>query len=174
MQAGGFLAVPSATITRPADTSAYASGDLVANNTTASLVVPLIFTGFHRFSSGGTGLLRGCSVSFNDTVTTNAQFRVHWWTRKTPGLPNEYPTFANGDNGAFSANEVAQYLGRVDVTVDQAFTDGAWGAGLPLIGTERPFDLGGGNKLIAAIEARAAYTPTSGEIFTVTPYILQL
>src|SRR4051812_8128931 len=41
---GGAVATPSASFTRPADVTPYASGDLVADNTTAGSVTPLSWT----------------------------------------------------------------------------------------------------------------------------------
>jgi hypothetical protein len=45
------------------------------------------------------------------------------------------PTAANGDNGAWSTDKAANYLGNIDVTAMLAFTDGA--AGLRLGGSRR-------------------------------------
>jgi hypothetical protein len=42
-QIGGHIAVVSASFTRPADTNAYAAGDLVANSVTAGSVIPMTF-----------------------------------------------------------------------------------------------------------------------------------
>ena len=38
-----FISIATASFTRPADTTAYASGDLVANSTTAGSVIPMTF-----------------------------------------------------------------------------------------------------------------------------------
>lgn len=149
----------SASFARPANTTAYASGDLVANNETAGSVtaLSLTFGGAGGISSSAIGRAK---LAKTGTSTTNASFRVH--------LFSAAPTLTNGDNGAFSPDGVADYLGSFDVTIDQAFTDGACGYGTPRSGAaELLGNLPGGN-VRALIEARAAYTPASGETFTLT------
>lgn len=142
------------TITRPADTTAYASGDLVANNTTAASVVP------SKCNTGGVDKPRNISrvrLSKSGTSVTNAQFRLHFYNAK--------PTCANGDNGVWSTDKAANYIGSVDVTIDKAFTDGA--AGQAVITGGLAFAPEGlTDNLHILIEARAAYTPASAEVFT--------
>ncbi len=152
----------SATVTRPADTTAYASGDLVANSTTAGSVTPMQFTVAQW--AGGTGMIRRARIRKTGTSITNASFRLH--------LYNVSPTPANGDNGAFSTNQAANYVGALDVTMTQAFTDGASGNGVPLVGSEINFDLPSGTVLFGLLEARGAYTPASAEVFTVELEVL--
>jgi hypothetical protein len=111
----------SSNFTRPNDTTAYASGDLVANNTTAGSVTPLSWD-VHRSPSGSFRVNR-VKVKKSGAVVTNASFRLH--------LYSTAPTVANGDNGAWSSSE-AGYLGFIDVVVDKAFTDGSAGHGAPV------------------------------------------
>lgn len=148
-------ATASASVTRPADTVAYASGDLLANSTTAGSVVPLSIP-----AGRGNGLsvrIRRVRIAKTGTSITSASFRVHLFAAS--------PTVANGDNGVFSTNNAATYLGSVDVTVGQAFTDGAFGATT----TEINFaPASNGHTVYGLIEVRAAYTPVSAEVFTVT------
>ena len=147
-------AVVAAVFTRPADTTAYASGDLVANSTTAGSVVPMEF----KFATKGQGIasrVRRARIVTSSTSVTNASFRLHLFCAS--------PTVANGDNGAFSTSLAAKYIGQVDITVGQAFTDGAFGAAT----TDMLFQTLSGTSLYGLIEARAAYTPTSGGTFTV-------
>ena len=160
----GAIVVPSASFTRPADTTAYASGDLVANSTTAGSVSPLSFE-VGNASNGRAGMIRRVRLMKSGTGTTNASFRVHFYSAS--------PTCANGDNGAWSTNEAANYIGAVDVTVDRAFTDGAKGNGVPVTGAELNFALtpATGRLIYAVLEARAAYTPANAEVFTLRPEI---
>jgi hypothetical protein len=148
------------TFTRPADTTAYASGDLVANSTTNTAVdaVELKHIGNRP---AGTGIIRRVVLRKSGTGTTNASFRVHL-------MRGDPATVTNGDNGAFSISGVADYLGYADVTIGQAFTDGAWGAGAPAVGSEFMIRLGPAEQDIwAMVEARGAYTPASAEVFVV-------
>ena len=156
---GGVTANPTANFTRPADTTAYASGDLVANSTTAGSVVPMTLT-VTRVAAGSC-ILRKIKLHKSGTSTTNASFRVHFF-RAAPA------TITNGDNGVFSVSGVADYIGAMDVSVDRAFTDGAAGFGTPVIGSEMSVKLASGSTIVALIEARAAYTPGNAEVFTVT------
>ena len=149
----------SNTITRPADTTAYASGDLVANSTTAGSVTPFSFTNAVRFPGGSVRVER-CRIQKSGSSTTNASFRVHIYS----GTP---ASIANGDNGAWSTS-IAGYIGAFDVTLDRAFTNGAEGAGLTLTSTPMTCKtVGSAITLYALIEARGVYTPASAETFTI-------
>jgi hypothetical protein len=142
--------IVSSTITRPNDTTAYASGDLVANSTTAGSVTPFSFT-------VDRGAIRRVIVRKSSVSVTNTSFRVHFYRNITI-------TCANGDNGAWSTDQVANYLGFIDVTQDKAFTDGAFG--IAAFTHELHHALGMGDTLKALLEARAAYTPTAQETIT--------
>lgn len=163
-QIGGTMALASANFTRPADTTAYASGDLVANSTTAGSVAAMQFTATRI--AAGSGMIRRLRLRKSGTSVTNASFRLHLF-KAAPG------TITNGDNGAFSTSGVADYLGALDVTMDRAFTDGATGHGLPVTGSEINFKLASGQTIYGLLEARGAYTPASGETFTADLEILQ-
>lgn len=162
-EVGGRIATPSANFTRPSDTTAYASGDLVANSTTAGSVTPLSWTAARV--AAGSFMVRRVRLRKSGTSTANASFRVHLYSAS--------PTPANGDNGAWSTDGVANYLGSVDVTVDKAFTDGAQGIGTPGAGSEISVALASGQTIYGLVEARAGYTPASAEVFTVVLECLQ-
>ena len=146
--------MPAVSFTRPADTTAYAAGDLVANSTTAGSVAPVALQG--AVEAGGPRLIRRLKLRKSGTGVSNASFRVHLYSTS--------PTAANGDNAAWSTSGVAGYLGALDVTIDRAFTDGAAGFGVPVAGSEITVDAAGA--IFALVEARAAYTPVSAEVFT--------
>jgi hypothetical protein len=164
-QVGGHTATVSANFTRPADTAPYAIGDLVANSTTAGSVVPLSLTA-GRIAAGG-GVIRKIRLIKSTVSLTNAQFRVH--------LFNALPTTTNGDNGAWGGPGALNYIDAFDVTMDQAFTDGAVGFGFPRHGPDVSFKLASGQTVYALIEFRGAanYTPGSAEVFTVVLEIQQ-
>jgi hypothetical protein len=147
--------VSAPTFTRPADTTAYASGDLVANSTTAGSVVPLAFTASQVANSSHQ--VRRVRIVKSGTSVTNASFRLH--------LYNASPTPANGDNGAWSTSQAANYLGAIDVTVDKAFTDGAAG--------QATTEINARGTVYGLLEARGAYTPASAETFTVRLELMQ-
>lgn len=151
------ISVPSASFTRPADITAYASGDLVANSTTAASVVPMTFV-IRPENFGST--IRRVRIRKTSNNVSGSSFRLHLYS--TPTI-----TEANGDNGAWVTTAVANYIGSVDVTVDKAFTDGAQGAAAPTGDISYQF-----GTIYGLLEARGAYTPTSGEIFTVELEVL--
>lgn len=159
---GGYATVASANFTRPADTTAYASGDLVANNTSAGSVTPMQFSAAR--DATGTGMARRINLCKTTTSVTNSSFRLHLYTSS--------PTAANGDNGAWSTT-TSGYLGSLDVTIDKAFSDGACGTGVPNAGSEITFSISSGQVLYGLLEARAAYTPGSAEVFTAKLEIVQ-
>lgn len=148
----------SANFTRPNDTTAYAAGDLVANSTTAGSVVPLeIVAG----NNGETIMLRRMIFRKSGSTTTNAAFRVHVFTAA--------PTVSNGDNGVLTiATGAANYIGTFSIGAVRGMTDGVVGFGLPDIGADVAAVLGSAGKLFCLVEALAAYTPATGETFTIT------
>jgi len=158
-QVGGNMVNASANFTRPADTTAYAANDLVANSTTAGSVDAMSLT-IGRIAAGS-AMLRRAKLHKSGTSVTNANFRVHLF-RADP------TTVTNGDNGAFSVSGVADYLGAFDVNIGQAFTDGAAGFGVPTVGGEIAIKLASGQVIYALLQALGAYTPASAEVFTLT------
>jgi hypothetical protein len=102
-------------------------------------------------------------VLTSSTSVTNASFRLHLYT--VLGI-----TAANGDNGAWSTDKAANYIGFVDITVDKAFTDGAVGLSAQTEINCTPVT----TLLYGLLEARGAYTPTSAEVFTVTLEVDQI
>jgi len=165
----------AALFTRPADTTAYASGDLVANNTTAGSVVLPQLVGAARVP-GYRGWIRRCRILKSTNGVTGADFRVHFFA-------DGQPLFVNGDNGALALSALAPstaYLGSIDVnftTSPQSLI--TIGSGLQAIGFPAsnlghvPVYTGlgasgvGSANLWAAIEARGAYAPGNAETFTI-------
>lgn len=165
---GGLLTV-TASLARPADTTAYAVGDLVANSLSAGLVVALELTGATR-AAGEAVRIERVRLRKSAPGLTNAAFRVHLF-RKPPSV-------SVGDNGVFNASgvlalaDIEGHVGAVDVVMDTAAVIGARGVGLPSVGAGMTCESAGGTghetSLWALIEARGAYTPAAGETFHVT------
>jgi hypothetical protein len=122
----------------------------------------LSFGSSARYSTGAGRIVRA-RISKTDPSLTNAQFRLHLYSAAPTGI-------ANGDNAAWSTN-IAGYLGSIDVTLDRAFVDGAYGDAELTAGIY--FKLASGSSLKGLLEARATYTPASAEVFTVTLEIEQ-
>lgn len=149
--------IVSNTITRPANTTQYTAGDIIANSATAASVTPFTFADVCRESQ--VTRIERIRILKSGTSVTNANFRVHFYSGD-PGVPS------NGDNGAFLTS-VAKWIGSADVTCDRAGTDGAIGTGLSLTNTPMTVKVGTNHILYALLEARGAYTPASGETFTI-------
>jgi hypothetical protein len=167
---GSPLAVPSANFTRPADTTAYASGDLVANSTTAASVVALSWTAARV--SAGSFLVRRARLKKSGTTTSLATFRLHLYGAD----PAASSGIANGDNGVWSTN-YSSYLGSLELditsTPGRAFRDSSGVIGVPSVGSEISVKLASGQTIYGLLEARAAYSPGNAEVFTVELELLQ-
>ncbi len=163
----GLIANPSANFTRPSDTTAYASGDLVANSTTAGSVTPLSWsTTWWNFR------IKRCVLVRSQATATNASFRLHLFSATT--------TATNGDNGVFApATSSAIWLGFLDlpVALGYAFTNIGVNLGYVLDNAGNySHEMGialAAPTLYGLIEAKAAYTPASAETFTVNLEIEQ-
>lgn len=167
---GGVVHVATASFTRPANTTQYATGDLVANSATAASVTPLTFEA-GRGPGNGISIRRARLYKSDDDITS-ASFRLHLFS----GDPTASALTA-GDNGAISLNTaITEYLGSIDVDMtaspDIYNTAGNLAVGVPLQGVEinhRPSS----NVIYGLLEARGTYTPASGETFTVALEIMQ-
>ncbi len=150
------LAIIPASFTRPNDTTAYDIDDLIANSTTANQVVPMELVATRAFNSPA--LLRRARIFVNDTAFAGKIIRARFYRNK--------PVPANGDNAAYSTDR-AEYLGRVDVLLDETFTDGAGGIGIPVVGSDIMFmPKLGTQSIFALLAARSAVTPAAQKIFT--------
>lgn len=147
------MATTRKTIARPANTTAYTAGDLVANNATAGSVLPFLLTPVRSIPTAI--CMKRVRLSKSTATIVNSAFRVHLFS-SAPA------TVTNGDNGAFLVSGGADYLGGFDVTVGQAFTDGAAG----VLACEVPMRLPAGKAVYGLLEALAAYAPGSAETFT--------
>lgn len=153
-------ALYSASFVRPNDALAYASGDLVANNTVAGAVVPMQI-GLSRNPSRQRitrARLMKTSVGF-----ALAAFRAH--------LFSAAPVVAVGDNGVLATTGAASYLGAIDFPVAAAnmLSDGLRLDGVPITGPSIIVPMGADTGIVyALLEARAAYVPTALETFTLS------
>ena len=154
----------SASFTRPANTTAYVAGYLVANSTTAGSVTPLSFANAVR-NAGDCVRIERVRINKNGTSLTNASFRLH--------LFEASPTVTVGDGAAFNAsgvlatNNVLNYAGSFSSTLATSGSDGATGNAVPLVGSAITVSPTSGTTIYGLLEATAAYTPVSGEAFTV-------
>lgn len=149
----------SATFTRPADTTAYTANDLVANSTTAGSVVPMLF----NIPGGRNIRIYRAAIKFNSATVTNAKFKLHLYLSS--------PTCTNGDNGAWLTTESGyQDNIAIDCTTN-TFSDNSKGFGIyintALVALPMLAQTNLNQQIYGLLQATAAYTPISGEIFTV-------
>lgn len=159
-----FAAVLAASFTRPNDGNIYASGDLVANSTSAGSVVPLAFTNA-TVAAGTAALLRAVRIRKSGTGTTGATFRLHLFSTS--------PTSSAGDNAAFATTGSANMIARFEIEVSQAYADGANGRGKSIQGDDVEFVIPAGDILYGLLEARGAYTPAANETFEIVLELLR-
>jgi hypothetical protein len=163
IQTQGSATIAGGSFTRPADTTVYAIGDLVANSTVAGSVVPVAIA---ATAAGGVGEIRRARFTTTKTGLAGTEvFRIHFFKLS--------PTVTNGDNGAFAPQGItAIFLGKIDVTMTELYSDGCKGVGVPAVGSGIVFDTATGS-IYALIEARSAYTPISGEVFTIAAEVVR-
>lgn len=161
----------SANFTRPADTTAYAIGDIVANSTTAGSVVALSWSiaVAATTQSLATFLIRRARLKKSGTGITNASFRLHIYGTN----PAASSGIAGGDNAAWSVNDAA-WLGYFDFGSMLAHRDCAQAYAAPASGAEIAHALSSGQTIYGLIEARGVYTPASAEVFTAELEAFQL
>lgn len=162
---GKIFTLTAPVLTRPADTTQYAAGDLVANSVTAGSVVKLVFPR-NKLQGRTSGKILGGSLKKSTVAVTTASFRLHLFTAD-PGA------VTNGDNGAIVVASVGNYIGFLDFNFATLTADGNIAGAALLKAATAPatpigFSLLGGGTLYGLIEATGAYTPASGETFTAT------
>ena len=150
------------TFTRPNDTTQYAAGDLVANNTAAASVTNRLFV-FNRCR--GPIRIRKWLFQKTDNDTTAASFLLM--------LFSAAPTYTTGgDNSAITTvlqATAGSYLGTMSVTVSSGDTTMAFGQGVPVVGdyiTWNPeWDGTETATLYGVCVANGTYTPTAQGVY---------
>lgn len=118
--AGGYTTIVTSSLTRPADTNAYAVGDEMSSSTTAPAVNTI--TGAAR-ASGGSGIIQGIYVSQNTLWTTKPQMEI--WIFDTTTTPNnDNAAFAPADADVDTAIGIVSVATSYAGTVNQALDSG--------------------------------------------------
>lgn len=152
----GLIKKISNSFSRPADTTSYTSGDLVANSATAGSVVPVSFA----VGRGGIKIVGARLLKTDETDVVNATFSLHFFGAS--------PTVANGDNGAIS-HTVSEKFGTIALATMTAGTDDAYALanGGESILPDGLYYYTASGMIYVLIEAKGAYSPASAEVFTV-------
>jgi hypothetical protein len=162
----------SSSFTRPANTTAYAAGDLIANDATAGgggVVVPRV----SLYRAGTAIEIIGGLLKKSGASVTNTNMDVHIFSGGVP-----VPTA--GDNEAFNATQVfasnGQDLYRGTLTFvktnARVMSDGYVCYGLPKISGQPSIMIGASPAelhIAWLLEALEAYTPASAETFQFMP-----
>jgi hypothetical protein len=157
---------PSASFTRPANTTAYAAGYLVANSTTAGSVVVPSWATLVR-AAGDCVRIERIRMTASSGSITNGSFRVY--------IFNSMPTVTSGDGAAFdtsgvlNTNTVDNMAGNFNVTFGYSGSDGAVGWGIPSNGSGVTACPTSGTAIYALVEATGAWTPPSASVITLYP-----
>lgn len=164
LRVGGVVSNPTATFTRPANTTAYAANKLVANSTTAGSVSPFSLT---------VTASAACSFRVSELVlTTNhttglsgASFTARMWSAA--------PTYANGDGGTYQVSTgAAGFLAKFSGPCEQ-FDDGAVCVLTAETGFSKPIKLASGTTVAVDLMTPTGFTPQSGKTFTLRGLVEQ-
>lgn len=148
----GYVA-PRYSFTRPNDSTAYGSADLVANDVDAADVVPLSW----RTEVNG-GRITAVSVFTDDETVTNANFNLH--------LFRAAPAPSVGDNGVYAVTSVANEIAVVALDMTTGSTATAsdkfkrFALTVPIV-----FQ---GYVIYGLLATAAAYDPDADERFEIT------
>lgn len=150
------LIIPAAAqFTRPANTTAYAVGNAVANSTTAGSVTALSFT--IADVNNAPAIISRARLYTSDTgvVTPQAAFRLLLFAASSV-------TVAHGDGASFSTSGVASFIGSLTGSMVHAFTDGTMAF---LTSEDGPYiittPVASGTTIIGFLQALTAFTPQS-------------
>ena len=153
--------VISTTITRPADTTAYAANDTWANATSSATYST--FTNICRVN-GGVVLIPQIDISVDENPATKLQGAIWFFDTVVSNAPE--------DNAAFVIPQ-ADFANLTGNKQGFAFTlvnnqqSGATDSGISLTGTTYVAKCAAGSRnLYALVEVNNVYTPTSAEVLT--------
>ena len=149
------LTNPTSVLTRPANTTAYAVGNLIASSTTAGSVAVPSFT-----VAAGAAITALRLVTNKTSGWSGVQLSVRLWTTA--------PTFTNGDGGAYAvATGAAGYIGTFLFSLIQ-FGDGAAERGTVNLGGIIWEKLASGLLVYWDLQINTVATPASAQTFTLT------
>ena len=160
---GGAGSDPAGSFARPANTTPYAAGQLIASSTVAASVVPPTLSISTPTNSAIIPILK---------LATNAT--TGWATTLTVTLWTGAPTYSSGDGATYAvatSGAGKYFFAQYACTLAQ-FGDGAGGSCSPTVGNTPKVTLPLGAVLFWDLQATAAVTPISGQTFTLTAEVL--
>jgi hypothetical protein len=163
---GHTTAVVRQSVTRPANATVYAAGEVIGTAVTAELLLDAIAR-----SAGGKGMI--ADVTVIDSANQATKPSLELWLFKSPVV-------AVADNAAWAPTdaELANLVGIITIATSFVGTatvgDGGNCILKPSVPPMLPFECGvNDDALYGYLIVRNAYTPVSGEVFTVIVSALQ-
>lgn len=166
----GITKIVNGTFTRPADTNVYAAGDVISDSTSTPSVIN--FANCSR-AAAGSGVINSVQLidSANQATTLDADLFLF---DTSPAIDNDNSPFTPTDAELATCIGIVSFSGSSSKAGDA--TAGAGGNRFypnALSGTIDFVTGGGSMNLFGVLVARNAYTPVSGESFTIRLGILQ-
>jgi hypothetical protein len=149
-----YQATVNASFTRPADTTAYAAGDVVCNSTSAPVVVT--FANMAREAAKG-GYITALQLLLGSVPTTYPDLELH--------LFDTSPTIQN-DNAAWAPtdSDMEKSIGLIRLPSGLATPGGSNNLVYDIDALAKPFNCAAGaTSLYGILVTRTAYTPGNAE-----------
>ncbi len=158
-EVGGKMVKGSVEFTRPADTTAYTAGDVVSDSASASTLMD--FASFARTNGGGGYIVAARLLT--DKKSTTPRMRVHLFNAANPTVAAD--NAAHKEIYADASKRMGYFdLPAMSTPVDTTNSDQSRSIDMNL---RFPFVTGGSTRSVyALLEALDAFTPASGEKFT--------
>lgn len=148
--------MPTSTLTRPANTTGYTTGQLVASNTVAASVVSPSWV--NDAPVGDLNLTKLLLLTNAITGWGALSVLVNLWSSA--------PTYTNGDGGTYAvATGAAKFLGQFSGKFVQ-FADGAAAELIPAVGVSIQIEAARGAGVYWDLQVVGSATPKSGQTFT--------
>ena len=161
------FSVAGATLTRPANTTAYAIGDSVSDNATAGSVTALTTNDLSDTNDIPVTVMEILLDSTDTGPGTAAiQIRLHLFNSN----PTSSSGVVGGDNAAWS-NKKAGWVGAFSGTMT-AFSDGSKGVLVPDAGTARiALPVSGAKNMYYQLQTLGAFTPSANSTTFIPRFI---
>lgn len=161
-EVGGNLIMISTEFTRPSDTSPYSINDVVSNDTATTTMQALANA---ARVSGGSGYIVGIRIS-TDKKSIVPQFRVHFYNTNGATLSGDN---ANWQDKYADASKRVAYYDMPAMSTGADTTNSDMSRALDM--TMRIPYVCAATSLYFVLETLTAFTPASGEKFTVTIFV---
>lgn len=154
--------VATGTLTRPANTTPYAAGQIVSAAANGQTTTPFSFT--LAAVNGDGGFVINARLVKSTTSLTAAAFRLFFFDSAAPTLTSL------GDQNSYASPKIADYaayVGYMDFNAGVAGTDNASFEGVPSQQLLAFLCAGGSKVVYGVLTCTGAYTPGNAEVFDV-------